>query len=226
MSNAMKLADSYDEIRNSVVMVKAVTGSGTSIGTGFLVHREGYIITALHVVDGAQRIEVVPEYWRHPIPAQLVKRNKDDMALLRIDFRGLDNNFKARFAPARVCPRHKHVSPGIDVGMVGYAWGWEGKDDSLFVFRRTVCLNVMHPGHGPGLYYYLDGTAIAGMSGGPVFDYHERQVVGVLVRIEPERFVDIGTAADVTSIPSPEHLSVALQSHYIHTAMESVGLDI
>ena len=144
----------YDEIKSSIVKIRAYSSDGSfSVGTGFLVHIEGYIVTAFHVVEGATRIEVIPENWPHSIVAISHSHNADDMALLKIDFKGLDENYKARFVPAKVCPRNKHVSAGSEIGLAGYAWGMDSSDYStLFVFRRYVSLNIMHPEHGKGLY--------------------------------------------------------------------------
>lgn len=216
----------WDDLVPSIVKIKAYKTKGKlSIGTGFLVHIDGIIVTALHVVRNATKIEVIPENWPHPVIAKLERKNEDDMALLRIDYKGLDENFKARFAPTKVLPRHKHVLSGEEVGLAGYAWGMESKTESvLFVFKRMVSLNIMNPEHSKGLFYYIDGTIIAGMSGGPIFDFEEGAVAGVLTRIEPERYFTFRDDNGEFIIPSPEHLTIALQAQYIHTGLESLGL--
>jgi len=228
MAPRTSLAEPFDDVSASVARVCGyVDDNLVSIGTGFLVHRDGYVVTAKHVIDDATRIEIVPEKWKHPIPAVWHKTNKDDMAILRVDYASLDENFLVRFVPARILPRHKHVLAGNEVGIAGYAWGMDHKDDStLFVFKRGVALNIMHPPIGTGLLYYLDGTAIAGMSGGPVFSLEDGCVVGVLIGTQPEDYFEFRSEAKLVRVPSPEHLTVALQSHYIHTGLSACGVQL
>lgn len=224
--NKQNLASTLHYIRNSVVQVHGYRdGAISSIGTGFLVHIEGYIVTAFHVIEDCDRIEVLPDNWRQPITAKRIRKNRDDLAILQIDYKALDENFKVRFSPAKVLARTEHIVAGADVGVAGYAWGMSNADDStLFVFRRTVALNIMHPAHSRGLFYYLDGTAIAGMSGGPVFIVETGEIAGIVVRIQPEDIVEVNTLDGTRSISSAEHLTVTLQSFYIHTGLESLDI--
>lgn len=75
------------------------------------------------MIEDCDRIEVKPDNWRRPVEAQRVLKNRDDLSILKIDYRALDDNFKVRFAPAKILPRTKHVIAGSDVGNAGYAWG-------------------------------------------------------------------------------------------------------
>jgi len=228
MTRERSLREVFDDVKSSVVKVVGIKDENrVSIGTGFLVHCDGYIVTARHVVDGCSRIEVTPENYKHSIPAELCLKNRDDMAILRIDYKGLDDNFKVRLAPSSVLPRHKHVMAGSDVGIAGYAWGMDHPDDStLFVFKRVIALNVMHPPHTNGLFYYIDGTAIAGMSGGPVFSIESGEVLGVVVRVQPESIFNFQSDTGFVTVPSAEHLMVALQSFYIHTGLDACDITL
>lgn len=225
VNNTVRLPDTFNDLRSSIVKVLAHHDGGLKVGTGFLVHADGYVVTAHHVVEKCSRVEVIPDNWRYPIPARRALRNRDDMAILTINYKGLDENFKARFAPAAVLPRHREVLAGSDVGIAGYAWGMHHeKESTLFVFKRIIALNVMHPPHSQGLFYYIDGTAIVGMSGGPVFSIETGEVVGVVVKIEPEEFFQFTGEDDPVTIPSAEHLTVALQSMYIHAGLEAYDI--
>jgi len=58
---------------------------GTSGGTGFIVSKDGHILTAAHLVENKKRIDVIDSSGQ-PRPAKLVKISKsDDVALLKID---------------------------------------------------------------------------------------------------------------------------------------------
>ena len=55
-------------------------------GSGFIVDKEGYILTNYHVVGGAQKIEVVLEEGGRRYPAQLIGSDeKIDIALIKIN---------------------------------------------------------------------------------------------------------------------------------------------
>ena len=213
-------------VTRSVVKVVATKKNGIFIGTGFLANYDGHVFTAWHVVKGSKKIEVIPESYNIPIPAKLDQHNSDDMAMISIDYKGLNEDYKVRFAPAEILPRHLHCGMGEEVGILGYAWGLKAKyGTALFVFKRIIAANLMHPKHSQGLFYYIDGTAIGGMSGGPGFTM-DGKIAGIIVRIQPEKYIEFQSTKGNYLLPSPEHLTVALQSHYIHTALQNKGIYI
>lgn len=72
------------KVSPAVVEVIAQTESGTSIGSGVIIDRRGYIVTNNHVVDGAQNIQVVL-YNNTQKPAQIAGTDAaDDLAILKI----------------------------------------------------------------------------------------------------------------------------------------------
>ncbi len=72
------------KVSPAVVEVIAQTESGTSIGSGVIIDRRGYIVTNNHVVDGAQNIQVVL-YNNTQKPAQIAGTDAaDDLAILKM----------------------------------------------------------------------------------------------------------------------------------------------
>lgn len=60
---------------------------GFAVGTGFLITRDGYMITNFHVIDGAK--EVLIHRKEGDLPAKVIKIDKDnDVALLKADVTG------------------------------------------------------------------------------------------------------------------------------------------
>jgi S1-C subfamily serine protease len=52
-------AEVYEQVRPSLVMIEARNGDGEGgLGSGVVINDQGAILTSLHVVDGARRIEV------------------------------------------------------------------------------------------------------------------------------------------------------------------------
>ncbi|ACV62254.1 HtrA2 peptidase [Desulfofarcimen acetoxidans DSM 771] len=56
------------------------------IGSGFIISKEGLILTNEHVIDGASKIEVLLDNDKNPLTAKLVGKDKDlDLAVLKIE---------------------------------------------------------------------------------------------------------------------------------------------
>src|SRR5437899_1385655 len=71
----------YDAASKAIVLIKTDLGSGT----GFFVGSEGVIVTAFHVVDGAEQVAI--ETMQGEIfdsVSLLVKDKRRDIAILRI----------------------------------------------------------------------------------------------------------------------------------------------
>jgi S1-C subfamily serine protease len=72
------------KVRPAVVQINVVTASGQGLGSGVIIDRRGYIVTNHHVVDGAQRLEVVL-YDGTKLPAQLVGTDPaDDLTVVKV----------------------------------------------------------------------------------------------------------------------------------------------
>ena len=71
-------------IENAVKGVVSV-GTDRSAGTGFIIAKEGYIITNQHVIDGANKIAILT-YDKKVVPVSLVLEDKKrDIALLKAE---------------------------------------------------------------------------------------------------------------------------------------------
>jgi len=72
------------KVRPATVQINVVTARGQGLGSGVIIDRRGYIVTNHHVVDGAQRLEVVL-YDGTKLPAQLVGTDPaDDLAVVKV----------------------------------------------------------------------------------------------------------------------------------------------
>ncbi|SLM32730.1 Modular membrane protein with the N-terminus of MamE (with double CXXCH but no PDZ domain) and a TauE C-terminus domain (like in MamO) [Desulfamplus magnetovallimortis] len=196
------LSQAVAEIRPSVVSIRAkkmeqLPGGGAenalwyeSIGSGFIVDTRGYVLTNLHVVEGAQTVEI--KLWRslnNLFTADVVDRNTSlDLALLRINAN--------EFFPAAQLGNSETLKTGDYVICIG----------SPFGFNHTVTLGIISDLHREmsinGIPYkdmiQTDAVINEGNSGGPMIDIHGRVVgVGTAIYAPDGTYRGIGFAIPV-----------------------------
>ena len=83
------LQDIYSSVIDSVVSISSMTSSGTSSGTGIIMSSDGYVITNHHVITGALVISVLTNDNQEFEAALVGSDEMSDLAVLKIDARGL-----------------------------------------------------------------------------------------------------------------------------------------
>lgn len=166
----------------------AATPVRRGAGSGFIISADGAIVTNNHVVEGAQEIVVGLADGRQ-FPARLVGRDPlTDLAVLRVQAKGLPHVSFARTDPPQV---------GDWVLAVGNPFGLGGTATAGIV--SALARDIGQPYVS---YMQIDAPINSGNSGGPTFDLSGR-VVGVnTANISPSGgSVGIGFAipADVAS---------------------------
>ncbi len=87
--DALSLQDIYSTVIDSVVSISSMTSSGTSSGTGIIMSQDGYVITNHHVITGALVISVLTNDNQVYEAALVGSDEMSDLAVLKIDARGL-----------------------------------------------------------------------------------------------------------------------------------------
>ena len=87
--DALCLQDIYNAVIDSVVSISSMTSSGTSSGTGIIMSSDGYVITNHHVITGALVISVLTNDNQEFEAALVGSDEMSDLAVLKIDARGL-----------------------------------------------------------------------------------------------------------------------------------------
>jgi hypothetical protein len=153
------VADIADHARRSVFVVR----TPKELGTGFLVSA-GVAVTNLHVIDGADRIELIDSDSRsHPVSAVLAVAAPTDLALLYSDDLGAIH-------PLSIADDTK-IRPGDAITVVGTPQGLEATvSTGVMSARRSLA-------DGSELLQ-ITAPISPGSSGGPVLDEHGG-VVGV-----------------------------------------------
>jgi putative serine protease PepD len=166
------LAAAVKKMLPSVVTVRVGTPNGTSIGSGFIVSGDGYVVTNDHVVEGAKGNATVILSDATSGSARLVGSDQEsDIAVLKLDRSGLS-------------PVQFGDSEQLAVGDPVLAFG------SPLALTNTVTFGIVsaldraiqadEPG-GPTRYYaaiQTDAAVNHGNSGGPLVDGSGR-VIGV-----------------------------------------------
>jgi putative serine protease PepD len=166
------LAAAVKKVLPSVVTVKVGTSSGGSLGSGFIVSADGYLITNDHVVEGLRGQAQITFSDASTATAKLVGTEPEsDVAVLKLDRDG-------------VTPVQFGDSDSVAVGDPVLAFG------SPFALTNTVTSGIVsaldrpleanEPG-GPTRYYasiQTDAAVNHGNSGGPLVDSAGR-VIGI-----------------------------------------------
>jgi S1-C subfamily serine protease len=172
-----------------------------SSGTGFIITRDGYILTCQHVIDGASKIKVAA--GNDLYPARVISKDKNnDLALLKItgDFTPL------AFAPERSAklgqetftlgfpnPELQGVSPKLTKGGIS---SLTGVQDDVRLYQISV---PVQPGN----------------SGGPLLD-NNGNVTGVIVAM-----LDAATVFKLSG-SLPQNVNYALKSSYALSLLDTV----
>jgi serine protease Do len=139
-------------------------------GTGFVVESGSWgsrFLTAEHVIDGARRLRVTIGN-RRTVAARVVASDaQDDLAIVEASERDL---------PRVHLGSSRRLDAGIQIGVAGYpipdAFQDEGLGVATSVFEGRLS-SIRHDA------LELDIPVIPGESGGPVFDAHTGDVIGI-----------------------------------------------
>lgn len=136
-----------------------------SLGSGFILSKDGYILTNYHVVKGADSIRVRLND-RRDLPAKLIGKDKQsDLALLKVDADHL--------VPVKIGSSH-HLKVGQWVLAIGAPFGFDNTVTAGIVSAKSRSLP--HDNYVP--FIQTDVPINPGNSGGPLFNL-DGQVVGI-----------------------------------------------
>jgi serine protease Do len=181
----LSLVELADRARPAVVHVRGTTegaaddssteGSRTSIGTGFLIHKDGYLVTNEHVIRSVTDLRI-RLYDGRELPACVVGADAPtDIALIKIDAGG----------PLPILPLGDSdaVRVGETVVAIGNPYGFNHSVTAGIVSakERVVDRATLHEAPAQDLYSFFiqtDASINLGNSGGPLIDANGA-VIGV-----------------------------------------------
>jgi serine protease Do len=138
------------------------------IGSGFIIHPDGYILTSAHVVEGAAQVTISvesPRGYPEQFEARIVGQDRrTDCALLKID--------AGRRLPALKLSSASHVEIADWVVVIGNPFGLENSVTVGVVSYKGRSSVSPNGREGDYDYIQVDASINPGNSGGPVLDLH------------------------------------------------------
>ena len=187
-------------------------GTRVSLGSGFIISSDGYVLTNKHVVDGADQV-VVRLSDRRELDAKVIGTDADsDIALLKVDATGL---------PTVAIGDSSKLKPGQWVVAIG----------SPFGFDHSVTHGIVsYVGRGFGgadqqyvPFIQTDVPINRGNSGGPLFNM-DGQVVGINSQIVSNTGSSVGISL---AIPINVAMNTVEQlKKYGHVSRGMIGVQI
>jgi serine protease Do len=150
-------------------------GPRKGIGSGFVIHRDGWVLTNAHVVEGAEVVEVDFGADEPRVPARVVGADAEcDVALLKIDAK----------RPLSTVPLgdSDHVVVAEWVLVIGSPFGLD-HTVTLGIVSHTGRSDIAPLGR-PGSYDFIqtDASINPGNSGGPVMNLRG-EVIGIATAV-------------------------------------------
>jgi S1-C subfamily serine protease len=190
----------YQIIQPSLILIQTQSAGADGqtdhgLGSGVIVDDAGDILTSLHVVAGADKVEVTFADGTQSSAQVTVKQPQNDIAVLRAD------NPPAQIVPAVLGnPNAMHI--GDEVYAVGNPFGLYGSISAgvISAFNRTfqpAGTNIKLQG-----LIQIDAAVNPGNSGGPLLN-RDGQVIGIVTGLvnptDQDVFIGIGFAMPITA---------------------------
>jgi len=175
----------YQEVNPGVVAIRVLSEQGGGLGSGFVIDKDGHIITNYHVVQNATELEIdFPSGYK--TRAEILGTDLDsDIAVLKVEA-----------PPEELMPLAFGDSDAVKVGQVviaiGNPHGFESTMTTGIVSSKGRTMQSLHEAPGGGSFtagdiIQTDAAINPGNSGGPLLNLNG-EVIGVNVAIETSNF--------------------------------------
>jgi S1-C subfamily serine protease len=170
-SEGKSVSQIYDEDGPGVAFIQADGATGEATGSGFVLDKQGYILTNAHVVEGSRSVQVSFDDSGDLIDAKLVGADPStDLALLKVDPR------EAKLRPLRLGDSEK-LDVGDPVVAIGNPFGYSRTVTTGIVSAKQRRIEAPN-GFQIDNVIQTDAAINPGNSGGPLLDAFGR-VIGI-----------------------------------------------
>jgi len=170
-SQGKSVSDIYEQDGPGVAFIQAEGGSGEATGSGFVLDKEGYILTNAHVVEGSRSVQVSFDDTGELIDAKLVGADPStDLALLKVDPKA------TKLRPLALGDSQK-LKVGDPVVAIGNPFGYSRTVTTGIVSAKQRRIEAPN-GFQIDNVVQTDAAINPGNSGGPLLDAYGR-VIGI-----------------------------------------------
>ncbi len=224
------LQDIFTQYRGGCMMLFQREGSEVSFrGSAFLVHPEGYLLTAAHLITGNQDLMVAPiddtgdfapvrTETIAPYAVSAIQMDRErDVALLKF------SQETEISMPDHVIGAPDAVSIGSGVACIGFPFGYYNIYNPL-IKQAVVCSKILS-GNETRLFLF-DSLVHDGNRGGPLINLYDGRVIGIVGgRFELQEILarQLGRSSEV---PIKTDVSYAVSIEHAVALMEKESLTI
>lgn len=199
------------------------------VGSGFLCHSKGYILTCAHTINLTDKLAVIPPQPIQEFNQMTMERvnvidvtiaqfdSDNDVALLKI------NNPPPLSVPENIFGNEEQILVGSSVGYLGFPFGHSGlhtlKVSHSIISSKAISQSGIRQ-------FQLDAMVHEGNSGGPLVDVATNQIIGII----NGRFSPTGNGGNIRignhALGTESTISYATAISYGLELMKSEGLDV
>ena len=183
----------YERVSPGVVSIQVNSRFGAGLGSGFVVDKQGHIVTNYHVVDGAEEVEVHFQSGLKVYGEVIGEDLDSDLAVIKVDV-----------DPSQLYPLTLGDSDQVLVGQtviaIGNPYGLSGTMTTGIVSARGRTLESIRQAESGAFFsagdlIQTDATINPGNSGGPLLNLNG-EVVGINRAIQTSGMTVEGGAAN------------------------------
>lgn len=208
----------YEQVKDSVVLIRATYSYGTSIGSGFVYDTLGHIVTNNHVIEGSYRITITFLDGASLTASVVGTDPYSDLAVLKV------RPDVVTLKPLKL-GNSSELMIGEQIVVVGNPFGLAGSVTTGIVSQKGRLLDTAYGYSIPGVIQF-DAAVNPGNSGGPLLNM-KGEVVGVTTAIESpiSGFVGVGYAIPSTIITRVVPTLIE-KGRYAHSWMGIAGVNM
>jgi len=204
--NQEMLVEIYQQVNPGIVAIRTLSEEGGGLGSGFVIDKEGHIVTNYHVVRDSTELEIdFPSGFK--VRGEILGTDPDsDIAVLKVD------------APSdQLVPLPMADSDSVQVGQtviaIGNPLGYESTMTAGIVSSLGRTMASLHEAPGGGSFFtagdiiQTDAAINPGNSGGPLINLNG-EVIGVNVAIQ-------ATSLDMFGQPTNNGIGFAISINIV-----------